>query len=228
MEKQKLTGGIKKSGHRGSRQSRDGKISVHQFVDLTYPLNKKTHHLKQYFQQGAEFHGYLSPGLALGIIMVDLAMELLGPSCNLIDAVVETKACIPDAVQLMTSCTYGNGWMRVKDWDKMAITLYDKDRLDGIRVSVNLEELKKYPLIFRWYMRCKRVDKEKVTQDIILAYRDLLAWQKVIVMPYKRHRAPFSICTLCGETYTDSDSNLCMRCGGGDNYYNEVTSSDKD
>ena len=83
--------------------------------------------LQPYFEQGIKFHGWLrSPGFVLGVIMVDLAEKLLGPR-NLIDAVVETKACLPDAIQLMTSCSYGNGWMRVKDWGKLALTLYDKD-----------------------------------------------------------------------------------------------------
>ncbi len=103
-------------------------------------------HLQPYFEHGIDFHGYLSPGLALGIIMVDLAQELLGPR-QMIDAVVETKACIPDAVQLMTACSYGNGWMRVKDWGKVALTLYDKQNLDGIRVSANLEEIRKHVMM---------------------------------------------------------------------------------
>ena len=80
-------------------------------------------YLQSYFDRGVEFHSYLSPGLVVGIFMVDLAKEILGP-CDLIDAVVETKACVPDAIQLMTHCTYGNGWMVVKDWGKMALTLY--------------------------------------------------------------------------------------------------------
>jgi formylmethanofuran dehydrogenase subunit E len=84
-------------------------------------------YLQPYFDRGVEFHGWLSPGLVIGIFMVDLAKEVLGPR-ELIDAVVETKACVPDAIQLMTHCTYGNGWMVVKDWGKMALTLFDKKK----------------------------------------------------------------------------------------------------
>jgi len=175
--------------------------------------------LQPYFEQGATFHGYLSPGLALGIIMVDLAKELIGPR-DLIDAVVETKACLPDAIQLMTACSYGNGWMRVKNWGKVALTLYDKHELDGIRVSVDLEGVKKYPLIERWLMRSGNVDKEEVTKEIVRAGRSILSWQRVKVVPYKKAKnAPLLTCSLCGEVHPATDGNLCARCNGKENYY---------
>ena len=141
--------------------------------------------LQPYFEQGAKFHGYLSPGLVLGAIMVDLAKELLGPR-NLIDAVVETKACLPDAIQLMTSCSYGNGWMRVKDWGKLALTLYDKREFGGVRVYVDANKLKKYPLIERWVMRVGYVDKDETSQEIIRVGRDILSWERVKVNHYRK------------------------------------------
>ena len=175
--------------------------------------------LQPYFDQGVEFHGYLSPGFVLGAIMVDLAKELLGPR-NLIDAVVETEACLPDAIQLMTSCSYGNGWMRVKDWDKVALTLYDKHGLDGIRVYVNLEEIKKYPLIEQWLMRIGDVDKKEVVKEVMMAGRDILSWQRVRVAPYRKtKKAPLLVCRSCGETHPATNGDLCVRCSGKDNYY---------
>ena len=87
--------------------------------------------VEQYLEQGKLFHGYLSPGLVLGMFMVDLAQEHLG-YCKSLRAVVETQSCVPDAVQIMTGCTYGNSWMRTKDWGKMAITLFDKESGDGV------------------------------------------------------------------------------------------------
>ncbi len=175
--------------------------------------------LQPYFEQGKDFHGYLSPGLALGIIMVDFAKEILGPR-NLVSAVVETKACIPDAVQLMTSCSYGNGWMRVKDWGKVALTLYDKHELNGIRIFPNWEEIKKHSLIERWLMRGGNIDKEEVTKDIIKAGRSICSWQRVRVAPYKRVKnSPLALCSLCGESHPAIDGDLCVRCNGRENYY---------
>ena len=193
-------------------------MTAYQRVDMGHFSSGRNEHLNPYFEQGAKFHSYLSPGLVLGIIMVDLAKELLGPR-KLIDAVVETKACIPDAIQLMTACTYGNGWMRVKDWGKMALTLYDKQELDGVRVFVNLEKIKRYPLLYQWYMRVGSVDKDKVAKDIVSIGRDILSWQRVKLTPYrKQHKSPMAICHSCGETYPASDGDLCMKCSGKDSY----------
>ena len=65
------------------------------------------------------FHGWKAPGLVLGLFMVDLAQELIGCQTEA-DAVVETRHCLPDAIQLFTPCTIGNGWLKILDWDKFA------------------------------------------------------------------------------------------------------------
>ncbi|MFC1893724.1 FmdE family protein [Chloroflexota bacterium] len=188
-------------------------------VDIKQPVNNTLKHLQPYFELGAKFHGYLSPGLTLGIIMVDLAQELLGPR-YLVDAIVETKACLPDAIQLMTPCSYGNGWMQVKNWGKVALTLYDKYQLDGIRISVNLEKSRKYPLIEQWLMRIGNVNKEEVTGEIMRVGRRILSWQRVRVDPDRKiKKAPLRICSVCGEAHPAIEGDLCTRCSRKENYY---------
>ncbi|MBI4333092.1 MAG: tRNA CCA-pyrophosphorylase [Chloroflexi bacterium] len=176
--------------------------------------------LQRYFDEGARFHGMLSPGLVLGIFMVDLAQEILGPR-EFVDAVVETKACLPDAVQLMTSCSYGNGWMRVKDWGKLALTLYDKRSLEGVRVCLDLARTRNYPLIEQWAMRLRDIGcKEEVAREIMRAGRDILSWRKVEVARYRRPKnAPVVPCSSCGEAHPSSDGSLCQRCNGREDYY---------
>ncbi len=44
--------------------------------------------------------------------MVDLALKNL-PKGEFFDALCETPACLPDAVQLLTPCTVSNGWLKV-------------------------------------------------------------------------------------------------------------------
>ena len=175
-------------------------------------------YLQSYFDRGVEFHSYLSPGLVIGIFMVDLAKEILGPR-DLIDAVVETKACVPDAIQLMTHCTYGNGWMVVKDWGKVALTLYDKEKRDGVRVFVDLDKVKKYPLIYQWYMNKGEVDKDRVAEELLGIERDILSWQRVKVTHSKGVKGALVVCPLCGETHRSSNGELCQRCSGSGNYY---------
>lgn len=61
----------------------------------------------------------------IGGIMADFAMQQL-PSNTLFDAISETTYCLPDAVQLLTPCTTGNGWLRVFNLGRYALSLYDK------------------------------------------------------------------------------------------------------
>ena len=77
------------------------------------------------------FHGLKAPGVVIGGFMVDWAQEGLSPGVEA-DAIVETCHCLPDAVQLLTPCTFGNGWLKVLDWDKFALSLYDKKTLGGL------------------------------------------------------------------------------------------------
>ena len=81
-----------------------------------------------------EFHGFPAPGVVLGGIMVDLVLKNLPPDI-LFDALCETSKCLPDAVQLLTPCTVGNGWLTIRDWGRFALALYDKKTGTGIRVD---------------------------------------------------------------------------------------------
>jgi len=80
-----------------------------------------------------QFHNWKAPGMVLGLFMVDMARELLGPGVEA-DAIVESRHCLPDAIQLFTPCTVGNGWLKVLDWDKFALSFYDRIKLKGYRV----------------------------------------------------------------------------------------------
>jgi formylmethanofuran dehydrogenase subunit E len=150
--------------------------------------------------------------------MVDLAQDILGLR-GLVDAVVETKLCLPDAVQIMTPCTYGNGWMTVKDWGKFALTLYDKERVDGVRVYLDMEKVKNYPHLYQWYMRQGRVETHEVVSEIMEAERAIFSWQKVRVRLPPKEKGPVSICPSCGEAHPASEGEFCLRCGGKDDYY---------
>ena len=55
--------------------------------------------------------------------------------------VTETVVCLPDAVQLLTPCTIGNGFLQILDWGKFALTGYDRETLAGVRVWLNDEAL---------------------------------------------------------------------------------------
>jgi len=164
------------------------------------------------------FHGWPAPGVVIGGLMVDLAQERIGPGVEA-DAIVETIRCLPDAIQLFTPCTYGNGWMKVIDWDKFALTLYDKKTLEGIRVWLDLEKSRRFPDIYNWYMRL--APKKDLPLDVLLksiqeAGRHVLSSAPVRVVQYhgKIKKGRIEICSKCGEAYPTSQGDWCLACQG--------------
>ena len=114
------------------------------------------------------FHGYPAPGVLVGAKMVDMAMQRL-PAGALFDAVCETAKCLPDAVQLLTPCTWGNGWLKVVPLDRYAVTLFDKGSLHGVRVHVDPARLGALPrnpaLVFRHPAEAQRQNRRASPRD---------------------------------------------------------------
>jgi formylmethanofuran dehydrogenase subunit E len=92
-------------------------------------------------------------------------------------------------VQLFTPCTLGNGWMRVLDWDRFALTLYNRVSLRGCRVWLDAGKTAARPAIHDWFL--KRVPKDELPLEILLgqileARRSLLSCRSVIVTDFLR------------------------------------------
>ena len=178
--------------------------------------------LSTFYNDIERFHGFVSPGLVLGGFMVDWAQELMGPNVEA-DAVVETCHCLPDAVQIFTPCTVGNGWLKVLDWDKFALTLYDKRNLAGYRVWLDLKKAHLFQKIYDWYMR--RIPKKDLPLEVLLgeilnARRSVLSCCAVrVTRPFgRKHKKNIKICSGCGEAYPASQGTQCNTCRG-EGYY---------
>jgi formylmethanofuran dehydrogenase subunit E len=166
-----------------------------------------------------EFHGSRSPGILLGGMMVDAALRELGPTPYL-NIVTETVVCLPDAVQLLTSCTIGNGFLHVLDWGKFALTSYDRMTLSGVRAWLNPDALAGYPLIRRWFERSTRLTGKPAFDELaseILAAAAGLFGQRAV----RLHRAfkdsepvPTGRCPNCGESYRLGLGPACPACWG--------------
>jgi formylmethanofuran dehydrogenase subunit E len=168
------------------------------------------------------FHGFVSPGLVLGGFLVDWAQELVGVEVEA-DAIVETYRCLPDAVQIFTPCTIGNGWLKVLNWDKFALSLYDKRGLLGYRVWLDLEKAKMSPPIYNWYMR--RVPKKDLplgglVDTILKAGRSVLSCRAIRVTRFygQEKKGLIKVCPGCGEAYPAVQGDLCSACQG-EGYY---------
>jgi formylmethanofuran dehydrogenase subunit E len=180
--------------------------------------------LNSFLVRAREFHGYLAPGLVIGGFMVSVAQSRL-PSGILYDAICETPYCLPDAVQLLTPCTIGNGWLRILDFGRYALSLYDKTSGQGIRVGIDAEKIRSRPVIRDWFYKLtpkKQQDTERLLQDILEAEDTYFSVQEVEITPQHRmprHKGSIADCSVCGEAYPASHGDICRCCGGEDPYH---------
>jgi formylmethanofuran dehydrogenase subunit E len=190
-------------------------------------MNICTYSYEEYLNKVKSFHGNLAPGLIIGGFMVDLAMKNL-PEGEFFDAISETPVCLPDAVQILTPCTFGNGWLSIVNFGRFAITLYEKYSGKGVRVYLDTKKLDAWPEVRDWYFKKKKKneqDKELLMAQIKEAGHSLLGIQRVQVEPEKVRRkklGPVSICPVCGEAYPAKDGEKCRNCQG-ETPYSEVS-----
>lgn len=171
-----------------------------------------------------DFHGATAPGVILGGYMVDLAYRHLPPGDILFDAISETRACLPDAIQLLTPCTIGNGWLKVMDLGRFALSLYDKYNGNGVRVFLDTAKLESFSEIKTWFFKLK--PKQQQDLDVLLGEIHAAGSKTCSTMPVRlkpefitpRRRAGFRICPICHESYPMTDSNCCRACSGNTPY----------
>ena len=171
------------------------------------------------------FHGSLAPGIVLGGFMVDIGQECMAEGV-LYNAVVESRHCLPDAVQIFTPCTIGNTWLRVEDYGRFAITLYDKDTGSGVRVWVDIDKLDPFPEVKGWFL--KRIPKselptERLLPAILEAGRAIFSHRNVQVEDWVRpaKKGNVGICPQCGESYPIRYGKACRACTEGA-YFSEA------
>jgi formylmethanofuran dehydrogenase subunit E len=182
---------------------------------------------EEYKNYAESFHGYAAPGLILGGFMVDLAQRNLPPGI-LFDALCETSHCLPDAIQLLTPCTTGNGWLRVIDLGRFALSLYDKEEGSGIRVFLDPEKLGPWPRIKTWLFKLQNKpdqDTEGLLNEIRDAGSAISGMEPVRLQPHflqKDHRGGITLCPTCGEPYPLRDGTTCQACQGKTPYLHQI------
>jgi len=186
-------------------------------------LKKGLYSREEYLRQLKSFHGSLAPGLIIGGFMVELAVKSL-PEDILFDAICETPACLPDAIQLLTPCTIGNGWLTILNFGRFAITLYEKYNGEGVRVYLDPVKLEHYPEIKAWYFKLKPKSEQNfqlLIEQIQEAEDRILGLQHLRVQPelVRRKRiGPVATCPRCRECYPLRDGDCCLACQGAAPY----------
>lgn len=177
----------------------------------------------QYIEKIKEFHGHMAPGVLVGGFMVDLAYQHLQKG-NLFDAICETRACLPDAIQILTPCTIGNGWLKIVNLGRYALSLFEKYSGEGIRVYVDPEKLLRWPELNTFFFKLKpkkEQDFNALITEIGMANTSIFGIEKIIVDKdfIKSHsRGTFAMCPSCGEGYPVDDGKICLGCQGGAPY----------
>lgn len=179
---------------------------------------------EEYIHLVKSFHGSVAPGIIIGGFMVQFARSRM-PESALCDVLCETPSCLPDAVQLLTPCTIGNGWLKVVNLGRYAVSFYDKYSGDGVRVFLDAAKLDEWPEIRNWFLKLKP-KKEQDLQALLDQIKDagyrILSSQEIAVQPEfleKRSKGKgIVLCPLCGEAYPEKDGPLCKGCGGQSPY----------
>jgi formylmethanofuran dehydrogenase subunit E len=182
----------------------------------------------EYIEMIKTFHGHVAPGVVIGGFMVDLAYRNL-PQGEYFDAISETRSCLPDAIQLLTPCTVGNGWLRIIDLGRFALSLFEKYTGNGVRIYVDSKKLGDWPELKAFFFKLKskkEQDFEALMGEINLAHTSIFSVQKVMVDvgSFKSHHPDaFAVCPLCGEGYPENDGKICLGCQGKAPYsYSEM------
>jgi len=173
---------------------------------------------EEFVSRAELLHGHISPGVVAGGFLVEAADAGLGPS-ELVNTVAETVVCLPDAVQILTPCSLGNGFLQVLDWGKFAVTMYDRGSLAGVRAWLDPAEVAKQEVVAGWFMRPQggpKLDKEVVVRELMRHGRGL-----VKARPVRLHSAlkstdkvPTGLCPSCGESYPLRQGQVCLACQG--------------
>jgi formylmethanofuran dehydrogenase subunit E len=178
----------------------------------------------EYMELSRSFHGYAAPGLIIGGRMVDMALEQL-PGGILFDAISETAHCMPDAIQLLTLCTTGNGWLKIVNLDRFALILYNKNTGEGVRIFINSESLDTWPEIKTWFYKLKPKPEQNtplLREQIRAAGSSIFLTRKVQIRPpWLEHRELGTRvnCPLCGESYPQKHGSICRGCQGEAPYF---------
>ena len=174
-----------------------------------------SHTYDEFVELVESFHSYPAPGVIIGGFMVDAAIKQL-PKGILYEAVSETRACLPDAVQLLTPCTIGNGRIKVYDMSIYALSLYDKFTGEGVRVYLDSEKLDSWSELKTWLYKLKpksEQDSAKLANEIKEAGGSICSSHPITIKPEllgKKSKGQIGNCPSCKVPYPVKDGEICL------------------
>jgi formylmethanofuran dehydrogenase subunit E len=180
---------------------------------------------EQFVDAVTRFHGYPAPGVLLGYHMVEGAKKHL-PEATLYDAICETGWCLPDAVQMLTPCTVGNGWLRILYFGLFAVSLFDKFTGRGVRAYLDAQKVTQWEDVADWYLKRKpkhEQHSDRIREQIRTDGQRMISMETIQVRAdqlLKQSKGPIRLCPLCGESYPAKHGDHCRQCQGDSPYEN--------
>jgi len=195
----------------------------------------KTESFEQAVERVYAFHTKRAPGIYIGVAMVQYALEALGSAAQggKLNAVCETATCLPDCLQVLIGCTVGVRYLKIRDEiGRYALTIYDRDSGQGIRVFVDLDKIdsERSPELYNFFYRTRNLSDnrtredsgKKVVAEFALEGRRVLGLQKVRLREFGKGMVlPARRCPICRESYLARDDahDKCDYCAGVSAYY---------
>jgi formylmethanofuran dehydrogenase subunit E len=178
---------------------------------------------EEYVERVRTFHDFAAPGVVIGGFMIEMAYQHL-PKDRLLKAICETPKCLPDAVQILTAKTVGNGRLTVINLGRFALTFYDISNGGGIRVSLDQTKIEAWPAIKAWLFKLKtkkEQDYPLLMEQIRESGTEICRIEHVRVASRfleKNSRERIVICPRCKEAYPIEDGEICLGCQGKSAY----------
>jgi formylmethanofuran dehydrogenase subunit E len=195
----------------------------HRIIGLRQTMDICSYSFDEFIVASRAFHGYPAHGLLIGGYMVEEARRYM-PEDILYDAISETASCLPDAIQMLTPCTTGNGWLKIFNLGRYALSFYEKFEGKGVRVFLDVSKLDPYPEIKGWYLKLKpkkEQDSKLLQEQIRQAGASVCSTMGITIKPeYLIHsgKGTISICPICAEAYPSLNGDICRSCQGESPY----------
>lgn len=171
----------------------------------------------EFIEEIDAFHGTVAPEIIMGGSMVNYAVENL-PEGIFFDVICEVETFLPDAIQLLTPCSVGNGGLRILDLGRFAVVFYDKYSGLGVRVYIDIPKLDNFAEVKTWFLKLKQkdlLDSDLLLSQIKEAGTSLFGFQKVQVdnsFLKKTKLGKDTKCPICSESYPMVHGSVCKGC----------------
>jgi formylmethanofuran dehydrogenase subunit E len=169
-----------------------------------------------HLQRCRDFHGHLCPGLAIGYRAAEAALERLNEERaedEELVAILETNACGADAVQVLTSCTFGKGNLFYKDYGKQVYTFASRRSGKGLRIALKpgafqlsprhaelIERIRNDVATEQERAEFQDFHRSKSHEMLEIDLDDLFSIEPVTIdIPEKARIEPSILCARCGE-----------------------------